>query len=74
MTTSPDRPAEDGLPSGPMPPLALMNLQSRMVELVDTAIVATDLTGTIIYANPYAATLYGWSLEEAGGPDHFGGA
>jgi PAS domain S-box-containing protein len=64
MTVSPDNPSMDGPQPGVVPPLALMNLQSRIVELVDTAIVATDLTGTIIYANPYASTLYGWSNEE----------
>jgi PAS domain S-box-containing protein len=56
--------AWDGPPATPSPPLALLNLQSRILELVDTAIIAVDLRGTIIFANPYASTLYGWTPEE----------
>ena len=53
-----------GTPSAAPPPLALLNLQSRILELVDTAVIAVDLRGTIIFANPYASTLYGWSHGE----------
>jgi PAS domain S-box-containing protein len=43
-----------------MPAPGLLNLQSRILELIDTAIIAVDLHGRIIFANPYASTLYGW--------------
>jgi PAS domain S-box-containing protein len=45
-------------------PLARLNLQSRILEVVDTAIIAVDLQGTIIYANPHASTLYGWTHDD----------
>jgi PAS domain S-box-containing protein len=50
--------------SSVLPPLALLNLQSRILDLVDTAIIAVDLHGRIMFANPYASTLYGWDQEE----------
>jgi PAS domain S-box-containing protein len=45
-------------------PLALLDLESRILDLVDTAILAVDLAGHIIFANRAASTLYGWEREE----------
>jgi PAS domain S-box-containing protein len=67
MTTGPDGSAAAGgapLESSLLPPLALLNLQSRILDLVDTAIIAVDLDGRIIFANPYASALYGWERDE----------
>jgi hypothetical protein len=38
----------DGAPGDALPPLALLNLQSRILDLIDTAIIAADLRGTIL--------------------------
>jgi PAS domain S-box-containing protein len=46
-----------------LPPIGLP-LQSRILDLVDTAIIAVDLDGQIIYANAHACKLYGWTREE----------
>jgi PAS domain S-box-containing protein len=45
--------------SGAVAPLTLLNLQSRILDVVDTAIIAVDLAGVIIFANPAAGALYG---------------
>jgi PAS domain S-box-containing protein len=60
MTTRPEMESDvgEGLP------LALLDLQSRILSVVDTAILAVDLNSTIIYANPYASTLYGYAPHE----------
>jgi PAS domain S-box-containing protein len=52
------------LPSSIEPALALLGLQSRILEEVDTAVIAVDLAGTIIFANKFASTLYGWATSE----------
>ncbi len=39
--------------------------QARLLDVVNHAIIATDLSGVIIYWNRYAETLYGWSTKEA---------
>lgn len=39
--------------------------QARLLDVVNHAIIATDLSGVIIYWNRYAETLYGWSAKEA---------
>jgi PAS domain S-box-containing protein len=47
-----------------MPPHARLDLQSRILEVVETAIIAVDLTGRIVFANPFASVLYGWRRED----------
>ncbi|MGK7928226.1 MAG: PAS domain S-box protein, partial [Spirulina sp.] len=39
--------------------------QARLLDMVDHAIIATDLAGTITYWNRGAETLYGWLADEA---------
>lgn len=38
--------------------------QSKLLDMVEQAIIATNLEGTIIYWNRFAEKLYGWSAEE----------
>ena len=38
-----------------------------MLSALDEAVIATDLDGTIVYWNPSAERLYGWSASEAVG-------
>lgn len=38
--------------------------QARLLDVVNHAIIATDLSGIIIYWNRYANILYGWSEQE----------
>ncbi|MEP0799458.1 PAS domain S-box protein [Funiculus sociatus] len=38
--------------------------QSRLLDAVGQAVIATNLDGTIIYWNRYAETLYGWLAAE----------
>ncbi|HEY3844053.1 MAG TPA: SpoIIE family protein phosphatase [Acidimicrobiales bacterium] len=67
MKTGPDMVAasdREGSASSDLPPLALLNLQSRILDLIDTAIIAVDLAGLIIFVNPYASFLYGWAGDE----------
>ena len=52
------------LPSSFEPAVARLGLQSRILEEVDTAVIAVDLAGTIIFANKFASTLYGWETSE----------
>jgi PAS domain S-box-containing protein len=37
----------------------------RLLDQVPAAVVATDLSGTVLYWNRHAEALYGWSAEEA---------
>jgi PAS domain S-box-containing protein len=67
MTTGPDVAAELGqavTPSSALSPPALLNLQSRILDLIDTAVIAVDLAGRITFVNPFASTLYGWKRED----------
>jgi PAS domain S-box-containing protein len=41
--------------------------QARLLDVVNHAIIATDLSDKITYWNRFAETLYGWSAEEAVG-------
>jgi diguanylate cyclase (GGDEF)-like protein/PAS domain S-box-containing protein len=41
--------------------------QSHLLASVEQAVIATDLNGKIIYWNPFAEKLYGWSAAEAMG-------
>lgn len=42
-------------------------IQSIIPDLIQQAIIVTDLEGTIIYWNSYASNLYGWSRDEVMG-------
>jgi PAS domain S-box-containing protein len=42
-------------------------LQATLLDNVKAAIIATDITGTITYWNPFAEELYGWSFQEVAG-------
>jgi PAS domain S-box-containing protein len=44
--------------------MALLSLQSRILDLVDTAIIAVDQSGRIVFVNPYASILYGRDRDE----------
>jgi PAS domain S-box-containing protein len=41
------------------------SFHKRLLDQVQEAVIATDLSGRIIYWNHFAETLYGWSAEEA---------
>jgi PAS domain S-box-containing protein len=41
--------------------------QARLLDLVNHAVIATDLSGIITYWNRFAETLYGWSATEVMG-------
>ncbi len=41
-----------------------LRLPRLFLNAVQAAIIATDLSGTVIYWNPFAQELYGWSPEE----------
>src|SRR4051812_22757491 len=42
----------------------LVGLESNLLERVDAAVMAVDLTGRGIFANRYVEKLYGWSPDE----------
>jgi PAS domain S-box-containing protein len=44
-----------------------IRFQARLLDVVEQAIVTTDLNGTITYWNRFAETLYGWSSAEVMG-------
>jgi PAS domain S-box-containing protein len=46
-----------------------LRFHSRLLDTVEQAVIATDLTGKITYWNRHAERLYGWSAEEAVGRD-----
>jgi PAS domain S-box-containing protein len=72
MATGPDGSVElqqEPTAGSLLPPLALLNLQSRILDVVDTAIIAVDLAGRIIFANPFASTLYGRRHEDLVGTE-----
>jgi diguanylate cyclase (GGDEF)-like protein/PAS domain S-box-containing protein len=43
--------------------------QAHLLNVVEQAVIATDLRGVIIYWNRFAELLFGWSDEEAKGRD-----
>jgi len=45
--------------------------QARLLDLVNHAVIATDLSGSITYWNHFAETLYGWSATEVMGASIF---
>ena len=44
-----------------------LRFQAHLLDAVGEAVIATDLTGTVIYWGPGAEELYGWRAEEAQG-------
>ena len=42
-----------------------IGFQARLLDAVEQAVIATNLSGTIIYWNLFAERLYGWSAAEA---------
>ena len=44
-----------------------LRLQAQLLNAVEQAILAVDLTGRIVFWNRFAATLYGWTVEEVQG-------
>jgi PAS domain S-box-containing protein len=40
-------------------------LQSRLLDAVHEAVIATDLQGRVLYWNRFAESLYGWKADEA---------
>ncbi|MFB2939037.1 PAS domain S-box protein [Aerosakkonemataceae cyanobacterium BLCC-F154] len=44
-----------------------IHFQASLLDAVHQAVIVTDLSGTIIYWNRYAETMYGWTAEEAVG-------
>jgi len=43
---------------------ALIGLESHILDRVEAAVVAVDLSGTILFANRYVEDLYGWPPAE----------
>ena len=44
-----------------------VSFQASLLASVQQAVIATDLQGNIVYWNPHAEQLYGWSAAEAAG-------
>ncbi|MES3021442.1 MAG: EAL domain-containing protein [Pseudomonadota bacterium] len=44
-----------------------LHLQEHLLESVEQAVIATDMAGMIVFWNPYAERLYGWSAAEVMG-------
>jgi PAS domain S-box-containing protein len=44
-----------------------LRLQAQLLNAVEQAILAVDLTGHIVFWNRFAETLYGWTVEEVQG-------
>ena len=42
-----------------------IGFQAQLLEQVQTAIIATDMSGTVTHWNAHAERVYGWSREEA---------
>lgn len=46
-----------------------LRFQAKLLDAVEQSIVATDLSGKIVYCNPYSEKLYGWKSSEVIGHD-----
>lgn len=46
------------------PAAAFDHLHPLFLQAIQAAVIATDLTGAVMYWNPFAQHLYGWSPEE----------
>ncbi len=44
-----------------------LRFQAHLLDAVEQAVVVTDTEGHVVYWNPFAEKLYGWSAEEAMG-------
>ncbi|TVP47122.1 MAG: PAS domain S-box protein, partial [Gemmatimonadales bacterium] len=44
-----------------------IRFQASLLEAVGQAVIATDMAGSVIYWNPAAEKMYGWSAEEVAG-------
>ncbi|MFP4420410.1 MAG: PAS domain S-box protein [Desulfococcaceae bacterium] len=44
-----------------------LRFQARLLEAVSQSVVVADTRGRVVYWNPFAETMYGWSAEEAHG-------
>jgi len=49
--------------------LEKIRFHANLLDVVEQAVIATDMSGKITYWNRYAEKLYGWSAEEALGRD-----
>jgi PAS domain S-box-containing protein len=49
-----------------------IRFQSHLLDTVEQAVIATDLSGTIIYWNRFAEKLYGWPAAETTGRNILG--
>jgi PAS domain S-box-containing protein len=43
----------------------LIRFHARLLESVNVAVIATTLSGEIVYWNRFATELYGWEADEA---------
>ncbi len=50
---------------------AEIEFQVRLLDCVQQAVIATDLSGQVIYWNQFAESMYGWSAREAKGKSIF---
>jgi len=46
---------------------ASIQFQAHLLNMVEQAVIATDLDGVVIYWNQFAERLFGWTAEEAKG-------
>lgn len=44
-----------------------LSLQTQLLNVVEQAILTVDMTGSIVFWNHFAETLYGWKVEEVQG-------
>ena len=44
-----------------------VDFQARLLDMVEQAVIATDLSGRITYWNKFAERLYGWRADEVAG-------
>jgi PAS domain S-box-containing protein len=44
-----------------------LNFRAQLLDIVQDAVVATDLQDSIVYWNAFASSLYGWSADEVRG-------
>ncbi|HEX5706847.1 MAG TPA: ATP-binding protein [Pyrinomonadaceae bacterium] len=58
-------PARSAEATPPRLELDTLRLQSVLLDSVEQAVIASDLTGRIIYWNRHAEKLYGWTAAEA---------
>jgi PAS domain S-box-containing protein len=44
-----------------------LRFQAQLLDTVEQAVIVTNMSGHVVYWNPFAEQLYGWSAEEAVG-------